>query len=113
MGLWNAPSRSTVDRQPLSRARARRGLAFGSSGGRGNLTRGEEEEGSTGVPVLGSPGLERRWSGSAMTVKAASVGVTVNVGVRRGGAIRGAPSGFYRVGEGAQALGNGEEWVAA
>jgi hypothetical protein len=31
----------------------------------------EEEEGSTGVPVPGSPGLGRRQSGGAMTVKAA------------------------------------------
>jgi hypothetical protein len=30
-----------------------------------------EEEGSTGVPISGSPGLERRRSGGAMTVKAA------------------------------------------
>jgi hypothetical protein len=30
----------------------------------------EEEEGSTGVPVSGSPGLRRRWSGGASTVKA-------------------------------------------
>jgi hypothetical protein len=31
----------------------------------------EEEEGSTGVPVPGSPGLRRRWCGGATTVKAA------------------------------------------
>jgi hypothetical protein len=37
----------------------------------------EEEEGSTGVPVLGSPGLGRRRSGGAMMVKAAAVGVPV------------------------------------
>jgi hypothetical protein len=31
-----------------------------------------EEEGSTGVPILGSPGLERRRSSGATTVKAAA-----------------------------------------
>jgi hypothetical protein len=37
----------------------------------------EEEEGSTGVPVLGSSELGRRRSGGAMMVKAAAVGVPV------------------------------------
>jgi hypothetical protein len=31
-----------------------------------------EEEGSTGVPIPGSPGLGRRWSGGAMAVKASA-----------------------------------------
>jgi hypothetical protein len=33
----------------------------------------EVEEGSMGVPVLGSPGLRRWWSGGTTTVKAAAV----------------------------------------
>jgi hypothetical protein len=37
----------------------------------------EEEEGSTGVPVLGSPGLGRPRSGGAMMVKSVAVGVLV------------------------------------
>jgi hypothetical protein len=36
-----------------------------------------EEEGSTGVPVPGSPGLVRRRRGSTMMVKVAVVGVPV------------------------------------
>jgi hypothetical protein len=60
MGLWTVPIWSTVDRWPLPRAQAHQSLAFGSSGGRGCQTRGEEEEGSTGVPIPGPPELIRQ-----------------------------------------------------
>jgi hypothetical protein len=39
--------------------------------------RAEEEEGSTGVLLPGSPGLGRRWSDDTTTVNAAAVGVPV------------------------------------
>jgi hypothetical protein len=82
-----------------------------------------EEEGSTGVPILGSPGLGRWRSGGAMTVKAVeeehSVRARSGHGLRgrrgEGGAVGGADDGvpFYRVGGGAGRPGVREERAAA
>jgi hypothetical protein len=79
-----------------------------------------EEEGSTGVPISGSPGLE---GGGATTVKAVveerSAWVRSGRGGRGrrggGGVVRGADAGvpFYRVGGGVGWLGVGEEWEVA
>jgi hypothetical protein len=78
-----------------------------------------EEKGSTGVPVTGEPGLKRRWSGGATTVKAAveERSARAHSGTRErgrrggGGAVRRADAGapFYRVGGGAWQPGVGEE----
>jgi hypothetical protein len=74
-----------------------------------------EEEGSTGVPIPGSPGLGRRRSGGVTMVKAAveerSTRAHSGRGERErrgvGGADARAP--FYRVGGRAGRLGIGEE----
>jgi hypothetical protein len=68
----------------------------------------EEGKGSTGVPVLGSPGLRRRWSGGA-SVNRAPVRVTRGSEMGQGGAVRGedARAPFYRVGGGVGRPGGG------
>jgi hypothetical protein len=70
----------------------------------------EEEEGSTGVPVSGSPGLRRRRSGGTTMMKAVVEEHSARACSRRGergrgggGAVSrgGAGAPFYRVGGGA------------
>jgi hypothetical protein len=83
---------------------------------------GQGEE-SIGVPILGSPGIERRPSGSATTVKAAveERSVRAHSGHRErgrrggGGVVGGADAGvpFYRVRGGVGQPGVREERVAA
>jgi hypothetical protein len=81
----------------------------------------EEEEGSTGVPVQGPPGL-RRWRSSGATMVKAALEerlVRAHSGHRErgrrggGGAVGGADAGvpFYRFGGGAVWVGVREEWV--
>jgi hypothetical protein len=78
-----------------------------------------EEKGSMGVPILGSPGLGRRWSGCAMTVNVAveersmqARSGHVERGRRGGGgADVGAP--FFRVRGGVRRPSIGEERAVA
>jgi hypothetical protein len=78
-----------------------------------------EEEGSTGLPIPGSPGLRMRRSSGVTMVKARSARARLRCGERgrrgRGGAVGGANAGvlFYRVERGVGRSGIGEEWAAA
>jgi hypothetical protein len=78
----------------------------------------EEGKGSTGVPVLGSPGLGRRRRGGMSVVKAVAgrtpVRVSQGLEMGQGGAVGGgdARAPFYRVGGGAGRPGIGGERAA-
>jgi hypothetical protein len=98
-GLWTTLTRSTVDRQPMPRARAHQVLASGSSNGRGHRTRGGGGRGKHGAPGSGLTGsrkaAERRHDGSeGGGGRCAGERLTrakreVKEVVRRGGAVRG------------------------
>jgi hypothetical protein len=120
---WTMPARSTMDRRPSPRVGAHRSSAFSHSDARELRPRGRQEEGSMGVPILGSPGLRRRWSSGATTVKAAvddcSTRARSGHGERGrrggGGAVGGADveAPFYRVKDGAGRPSFGEERATA
>jgi hypothetical protein len=93
--------------------------ARGSSPELGLRPRAREEEGSTGLPIPGSPGLRMRRSGGVTMVSARSTRPHLWRGERgrrgRGGVVGGADVGvlFYRVEGGVGRPGIGEEWAAA